>query len=345
MRKLILAVMLSVLLLGFSSVSMAYDSILFPYFTSGGGDMTFVQVVNTAAVATPIVGTTQGYLNYIYVYNKGEEEICVHYDDKGRTSKGDILLYEVTGQVAGQLLPGDTTSTSPVLPTSPAWGYLIVEQNSSNFATGLEGTIHGQAFVVNVNTGTAYTYNAMNDPDEYNGDNEWYYNSDDEQLLSFMPETYATTVWYFFPVEDLTTENDTGLAEDTFYTYIEYGWNEWDNAYSGTYDNNESAKSGWKLLPVGCYCPVAEEDPIDNYGYTCHYENYTDPIAQYFFYTPAQLMNSAQYNATKGTGGWAGIYWWDYGYTYKILSTSILGKPMAGMLFEPQYDDTSSYTK
>ncbi|OGW51540.1 MAG: hypothetical protein A2Y81_07890 [Nitrospirae bacterium RBG_13_43_8] len=96
---------------------------------------------------------------------------------------------------------------------------------------------------------------------------------------------------------------------------------------------------------------MAEEDPTDYYGYACHYSNYTDPIAQYFFYTPAQLMNSAQYNATKGTGGWAGVSWWqqavdyDGGYVYKILSTSILGKPMAGMLYEPQYEDTSSYTK
>ncbi len=334
--------MLSVLLLGFGTNAMAYDSILFPYFTSGAGDMTFVQIVNTAAVATPIAGTTAGNLNYVYVYNT-DTEICTHYDDKGKTTKNDILLYEVTGQVAGQLLPGDTTSTSPILTVSPAWGYLIVEQNSSNFETGLEGTLHGQAFVVNVNSGTAYTFNAINDPDEYDGDNYWEYNADDDHLLSFMPETYASTVWYFFPVTSLTTTDGTGLAEDVFYTYVEFGWNEWNDAYSGVFDNNESAKSGWKEIPVGCYCPA--DDPYGNYSSGCNYYDLGAPTAAYFFYTPQQLMSAAQYAAVKDTGGWAGVYWWDYGFAYKIISTSILGKPMAGMLYEPQYDSSYSYTK
>ncbi len=329
-------ILTGILLIG--TQAMAYDSILFPYFASGGGDMTFVEVINTASVGTPITGTTQGSLNYVYVYNSATE-ICTHYDDKGRTTRNDILLYEVTGQIAGQLLPGDTTSTSPKLTVSPSWGFLVVEQNSSNFATDLEGTLWGQAIIVNAGTGTGIIYNAINDPDEYDNYNAFYYNASDHHLLSWLPTTYASTVFYLFPVTGIN------LTEDVFYTFVDMGHHPVSHNDEGLFDNNESLKSGVKTIPVGCYCPGDTGENGDGAG--CGY--YALPIeSANFQFTLAQLMSGAQYNAVKGTGGWMGMYWWDYGYAYKIASSSLFGQSKSSMVYEPHGSPGyyyNSYTK
>lgn len=343
MKKALIVLAIVTTFLLFGTQAMAYDSILFPYFKSGGGDMTFIQILNMSAVDTPVTGTTQGRLNFYYNYNSATE-LCTHYDDKGRTTRNDIMLYEVTGQIqqiatgvqSMQLLPGDTTSSAPKLTVSPSWGWLVVEQHSSDFGSGNEGEIQGQAIVVNVNTGTAFAYNAMNDPDETDGTNEFYYNSNDDQSLTFLPETLATTVFYLFPV------TGADLAFDVTWTFVDIG----DNPFSsdeGVYDNNESLKSGLKTFPVGCYCPG--DDPFDNYGYGCSDDEIGPVVSANFFFTLQQIMTGAQYNAVKGTGGWTGIYWWDYGYSYKIVTSNVLGKPMAGLLYEPEDSYISSYTK
>ena len=194
----------------------------------------------------------------------------------------------------------------------------------------------GQAIVVNASTGTGIIYNAINDPSEYDGDNYFGYNADDEQYLTFMPTIYASTVYYLFPVTSIN------LTEDVFYTFVDVGYNPWTGNDEGVYDNNESLKSGIKTIPVGCYCPAGA--PGDNYGYGCG--EYAYPIeSTNFQFTLAQLMSGAQYNAVKGTGGWMGIYWWNYGYAYKIASTSLFGQSKSSMVYEPQYDSYSSYTK
>ena len=189
---------------------------------------------------------------------------------------------------------------------------------------------------MNASTGTGIIYKAINDPDEYDGDNYVYYNADDENFLTFLPTTYASTVYYLFPVTSID------LTEDVFYTFVDIGYNPWSGNYEGVYDQNESLKSGIKTIPVGCYCPG--DDPGGWYGYECGYYALTVE-ATYFQFTLDQLMSGAQYNAVKGTGGWMGMYWWDYGYAYKIASSSLFGTPMSSMVYEPQYDYYSSYTK
>jgi len=70
------------------------------------------------------------------------------------------------------------------------------------------------------------------------------------------------------------------------------------------------------------------------------------PVTANFFYTLQQVLSGAQYNAVKGTGGFTNIYWWDYGFPYKIQNSTVLGKPMNIMIYEPDTDgDNYSYTK
>jgi len=332
---IVTVVLATVLLLGLGT-AMAQDAILFPFFTSGEGDVTFFQIINTAKVQTPITGTSQGKLDYIYVYNTKTRttfgtEVCQHYDDTGRVTQNDILLYEATGVYPGQLLPNDTTSTSPKLTVSPAWGYLVVKHNSSNFTTGLEGTLFGQAYVANVNTGTVFAYNAINDPSETDDNFDFNESAEDDFLLSFLPETLATMSWYFFPVDgsDLTTEIVWDVTVQVAHNF------------DGIFDNNESLKSGQKWLMVGCWDTTMASDgePVSEGS---------GPVTANFFYTLPQIMSGAQYNAVKGTGGFTDIEFYSEGadgYVYKLQSSTVLGKPMNIFIYETQEDSQYSYTK
>jgi hypothetical protein len=295
-KVLVLITVMAALLVFGSGTAMATDAILFPYWISGGGYATFVQVINLATVTAPITGTTQGKLHYVYVYNS-DTETCQHYDDEGRTTQNDILLYEVTkqfyeGTSNEQLLPGDTTSKSITLSSSPKWGYFVVEQNPDNFAygSGTEGTLFGQEYVVDLSAGTIWALNAINDPDEADGLDWFLQSADTAHYLSWLPETYASTMWYFFPVTDLPLDE-----------YIV-----WDNTIvvgnddEGVYDNNESLKSGTKYLMTGCWDTTMTPDgiPVDQGS---------GPVTANFFYTLQQILTGEQYAAAANTGGWTDI--------------------------------------
>jgi hypothetical protein len=341
-KALVLITVLAALLvfgLGTAMAQIGNDAILFPYWISGGGYATFIQIINLATVDSPITGTNQGKLHYVYVYNS-DTETCQHYDDEGRTTQNDILLYEVTkqfyqGTSNEQLLPGDTTSTSPTLSSSPKWGYLVVNQDPENFPGYHEGELHGQEYVVNLNTGTIWAINAINDPGEVDTFPFWY-NAPDGNLISWLPELYASTMWYFFPVENGTDLSQTdGIVWDN---PALVGIAPEEGGY-GVYDNNESLKSGYKLLMVGCW----DTPTMDGEGYPIHAGS--GPITANFFYTLQEILTGEQYAAVKDTGGWTiFIYDESSGYTYKLQDTEILGHAMNTRLFEPG-EPGDSYTK
>jgi hypothetical protein len=338
-KKVFVLIMVLATVLVFSlGTAMAQDAILFPYWISGGGYATFVQIINLATVTTPVSGTTQGKLHYVYVYNS-DTETCQHYDDEGRTTQNDILLYEVTkqfyeGTSNEQLLPGDTTSKSVTLSSSPKWGYLVVNQNSDNFAAGLEGTLFGQEYVVNLSTGTIFAVNAINDPNETNAGNFYFgISASPYSYISWLPETYASTMWYVFPVRTGTDLTKTdGIVWDST---LQIGY-----SYDGVFDNNETIHSGAKYLMAGCWDTTMTPDGNP-------YDPGSGPISANFFYTLQDILTGEQYAAVANTGGWGqtDIGAAVYGYIYKLQSTNILGQAMDTILFEPYPSGESSYTK
>jgi hypothetical protein len=342
-KVLVLITVLAALLVFGLGTAMA-DAILFPYWQSGGGYATFVQIINLATVATPVTGTTQGKLHYVYVYNS-DTETCQHYNDEGRTTPNDILLYEVTkafyeGTSNEQLLPGDTTSKSVTLSSSPKWGYLVVNQNEDNFAIGQEGSIFGQEYVVNLSTGTIFAMNAINDPDETDvGDFYFEDNASSSEIISWLPELYASTMWYVFPVNDEQLNETDGIVWDST---LAIGYLD-----DGVYDNNENIHSGTKYLMAGCWDTTA-----DQYGEP--FDRGSGPTSANFFYTLQQILTGEQYAAVANTGGWGKTLLYGYdegyydvdGYIYKLQSTNILGNAMDTILFEPYtWYGPSSYTK
>jgi hypothetical protein len=345
-KALVLITVLAALLVFGIGTALAADGILFPYWISGGGYATFVQIINLATVDTPVTGTTQGKLHYVYVYNS-DTETCQHYNDEGRTTQNDILLYEVTkafyeGTSNEQLLPGDTTSKSITLSSSPKWGYLVVNQNSDNFASGLEGTLFGQEYVVNLNTGTIFALNAINDP--YEADDTGGFDFDDSassySLISWLPELYASTMWYVFPVDGTTLTDTDGIVWDSS---LEIG-----TLDIGVYDNNETIHSGSKYLMAGCWDTTMMPNGQP-------YDEGSGPTSANFFYTLQQILTGEQYAAVANTGGWTHtVLFYDGGsdvdgYIYKLQSTDILGNAMNTILFEPYngsyHPAKPSYTK
>jgi len=339
MKKVLIltAIMAFAMMLCFGVQNAMADAVLFPYFTSGGGDLTFIQIINTKEDDTYY--DENQTLHYTYVYNT-DEEVCVHYDDNGDTSENDILFYEVTDALApghaGQLLPGDSTSTSPALTVSPAWGYLVIDND--NWGSGDEGTIQGQQIVVNTDNMYAYTLNGINDPEDTT--NYWFYsNADSEHWLSFLPETYASTVWYLFQMDggDLTDPdpNTYGIDDctDLDSCYVEIGTDA-----SGIYNNNESLKSGTPKVYPGC---IYEDDPSDAITGVPGWQSND------FFFTLEEMLTAAQYNAVRTTGGWFDIDWGgDSGFAYKIITSNIFGSKMTNMVYEPQQlGGYHSYTK
>jgi hypothetical protein len=338
-KKVFISIMFLAALLLFSSGTATADGILFPYWISGGGYATFIQIVNLATVDTPITGTTQGKLHYVYVYNS-DTETCQHYDDTGKTTHNDILLYEVTkafyqGISNEQLLPGDTTSTSPTLSSSHKWGYLVVTHHEDNFASGHEGELFGQEYVVDLNTGTIWANNAINDPDEIDTF-PFYENAFDGSGLFWIPELYASTMWYFFPVYDgIDLSQTDGIVWDNAAVF---GYLHLEPGTYGVYDNNESLKSGYKILRTGCW----DTDKMDGDGYPI--DEGSGPVTANFFYTLKDILTGEQYAATANTGGWTEIEYYEAGYAYKLQSTELLGHAMNTILFESS-EPGDSYTK
>jgi len=106
-RKLILALMLSVLLLGFTSFATA-ETVLLPYVNSNPGNLsTIVSVINTANNAQcpfGIFGTDTLMLHYRYItkaVTAGPTDPCNDVDFSRPTTANDIVSFDIAGVVNG----------------------------------------------------------------------------------------------------------------------------------------------------------------------------------------------------------------------------------------------------
>jgi hypothetical protein len=186
-RKLILALMLSVLLLGFSSVAMA-DSIMFPYFTSNPDHVaTLVNVINTADdTLNGVCGAQHLWLHYTYYFKAGTTDAidpCDHVDFYRPTSSGDIVTFDASGTIgAGEALFEDPAHYGPstwfdVVNGGGAginYGYLLVDHaccdglpdgsHNPGICTDhpeTPGDLDGEAMNLDISSGAAWGYRAV----------------------------------------------------------------------------------------------------------------------------------------------------------------------------------------
>lgn len=188
--KVILSVLVCLALLlslGVAVKEVKADAIMFPWIIKNTGvTSTLISVVNTAGVPVAGVYAVSGVpfeLHYEYWWKTGgQTDVCDEWDFRKPTSKDDIVTFDAAGYINnGNPLFNDNINNVPygsagfdlgVGVPSPARAYLIVDNNTQAFQDlgfdplnsdiNLDGTMYGEAMIINLTDGSSWGYIAYN---------------------------------------------------------------------------------------------------------------------------------------------------------------------------------------
>jgi len=170
------------------------DSILFPWVIKSTAISTIVSVVNTADInplVPPFLGIPQLHWSYFYKddgaggVDNSQTASCQDLDFKMETSLRDIVSVDCAGNVNGGLpMWGDTNNplsagvTAALTAPGDRRAFLIVDNNTPllSLPTQLmnpDGTLYGEAMVVELATGAAWGYVAFNSGGPFGDDTPW----------------------------------------------------------------------------------------------------------------------------------------------------------------------------
>jgi len=167
----VLAIALTMLLSFGVAVDQAKaDSILFPWVVKSGAISTIVSVVNTAGMPLPLLNVPQLHLAYFYKDpNNNQTTTCQDYNFKVPTSEMDVVTFDASGNINGGLPmwgdPNNGVGSMALLAPGDRRAFLIVDNNTPalSFAgTNIDGTLYGEAMVLELSTGAAWGYEAYN---------------------------------------------------------------------------------------------------------------------------------------------------------------------------------------
>ncbi|MBM4140023.1 MAG: hypothetical protein FJ242_00785 [Nitrospira sp.] len=181
--KAILSVLIGLALLLSFSVAVKdakADALLFPWIVKSSQVSTLVSVVNTAEKDPGVL--PMEVLHYQYWYKKStantQTEACDNISFKRPTSKDDIVTFDAAGNInGGKALfndpgagtwkggPSYGTQSFKLNVESPRRAFLIVDNNTPALAlsdTNVDGTLYGEAMVVELVGGAAWGYIAYN---------------------------------------------------------------------------------------------------------------------------------------------------------------------------------------
>jgi len=290
------------------------DAILFPWVTKSATVSTVLSVINTAQGD----GSAE-VLHYQYWYKQstanGQTEVCDNISFKRSTSKDDIVTFDAAGNMnGGQALfsdPGAGTwkggpsygsARYDLNVTAPRRAFLIVDNNTDAFvndATNEDGTMYGEAMMIEIAGGAAWGYIAYNASGGEGSSQNGAVRFDDgldvlgevigitetTQTVLLPPDT-ITTRFFMTPVE--TTSQRDGDADSGIQLCIDP-----DNAggcdEGGIYDNDENKIDFEKEKAIRCTSGDDLED----------------------------LMTEASFNTFSATGG--------QGWSYIITFADSLG--------------------
>jgi hypothetical protein len=146
------------------------DSILFPWIVKSNAISTIVSVVNTAGVPLPFLNIPELHVSYFYKDpDNNQTTTCQDYDFKVPTSQMDICSWDAAGNINGGVPmwgdPNNGVLSMALLAPGDRRAFLIVDNNTPDltfFGTNLDGTLYGEAMVVELATGAAWGYQAYN---------------------------------------------------------------------------------------------------------------------------------------------------------------------------------------
>jgi hypothetical protein len=171
------------------------DSVLFPWIVKSTAISTLVSVVNTASTdpsVAPFVGSPQLHWSYYYKddgaggVDNSQTASCQDLNFKMTTSAMDIVTVDASGNM-GSVDPGlpmwgdlNNVLAPGVLASLTAPGdrraFLLVDNNTPYLAVqgwNADGTLYGEAMVVEIATGAAWGYVAYNSGGPFGDDGNW----------------------------------------------------------------------------------------------------------------------------------------------------------------------------
>jgi len=175
--KVLIAVLVALcMLFSFGTVKNAQaDQLLFPWIIKSTAVSTVISVVNTAGsnLGWNYQGVDQ-ILHYQYWYKNstanGQTETCTNQSFKRPTSKDDLVIFDAAANInEGKPLFGDTArygdQSFKLSADGPRRAFLIVDNDTPFFtlnADNVDGTLYGEAMVVELAGGAAWGYIAYN---------------------------------------------------------------------------------------------------------------------------------------------------------------------------------------
>jgi hypothetical protein len=186
--KVFLAILVGLALLlsfGVTVKDAKADAILFPWIVKSTNVSTIVSVVNTAGPTHALISDPE-LLHYQYWHKiatpypdvNNQLNICNEYDFKAYISKDDLVSFDTSGKINNGLPlwndddprhPNDTVGFASDYSLNVAGdrrAFLIVDNNTPNYSlqagTNEDGTLYGEALVLEITTGAAWGYVAYN---------------------------------------------------------------------------------------------------------------------------------------------------------------------------------------
>ncbi|HXH03522.1 MAG TPA: hypothetical protein VNN09_09395 [Candidatus Competibacteraceae bacterium] len=268
--------------LGVASLNANADALLFPFFQSGNGAVTYLSLHGDAG---SLGDFTSNSLHYVWNYNDPVLGTCTHFDLDGSMSQSDLIQQSVS---APGVPGGDDLDTKFGDASNPAYltvgnteGFLTVEDDS------LEGGFRGQAIIVNVANGTVTAYKGLNNPAstseaDFNSLPVSHFSHD----LTWYPTNVVDTAWFLL----VTGTNMNNLS----------GWrgavNSF-NGFGGVFNRDEVFASGGASIDTVCYDTITVAD-FTNAAQQAHVAN-----GGYAWLINAPIGNNADpANPTDATG-------------------------------------------
>ena len=230
--KVLLSIVIGIVLLlsfGIGLKDVKADALLFPWIIKSDEISTIISVVNTAetdfeASSFPI-SFNEIYLQYFFKQTTANDqtEICEEYDLRSTSSMFDLLTFDVSGHIDGGLpMFNESDQANDPIPVpdytlpyiSPRRAFLIVTNNTDalvDAGTNLEGTLYGEALIVNHQTGASFGYTAYNanpggvSSEEYMSSQHLYFNNGRDRYGEVIGDgEFGRTV--FFPPNEYNTK-------------------------------------------------------------------------------------------------------------------------------------------
>lgn len=195
------------------------DAIMFPWIVRSDTVTTLISVVNTSQSLSEACGftgpfLTPGTLHWEYYFKattaNGQTELCLEHNFESTTSKDDMVTFDVAGDFNNGLALFNDFGSNPefvadfTLPVdNPRRAFLLVDNNTDSyvdFDTNDDGTIFGEAMIIERSSGAAWGYIAYNARGGVKVD-------DDDLNLSFADDDFRDMLG------EVIGDDDGGLCE------------------------------------------------------------------------------------------------------------------------------------